>query len=60
VFAAPVCAPESAARLKNVADGVVCLECPPAFQAVGLWYRDFTPTSDAEVQRLLSSSRHGR
>jgi predicted phosphoribosyltransferase len=26
---------------------------PEPFVAVGLWYRDFTPTSDNEVRALL-------
>jgi predicted phosphoribosyltransferase len=53
VFAAPVCAPETVARLRSEADDVVCVTCPPDFQAVGLWYRDFSPTSDAEVLSCL-------
>jgi predicted phosphoribosyltransferase len=53
VFAAPVCAPETVIRLRKEADAVVCLTCPPDFQAVGLWYRDFSPTSDAEVLSCL-------
>lgn len=53
IFAAPVCAPETAARLRREADEVVCVSCPEDFQAVGLWYRDFRPTEDAEVLRCL-------
>lgn len=57
VFAAPVCSREGAEALRRLADEVVCLECPPDFQAVGLWYRDFSPTSDAEVVECLRSAR---
>jgi predicted phosphoribosyltransferase len=53
VLAAPVCAPETAERLKGVADEVVCLYAPPDFGAVGAWYDDFGQTSDAEVLDLL-------
>lgn len=53
VFAAPVCSPEGAEALRRVADDVVCLECPPDFGAVGIWYDDFRPTTDAEVVECL-------
>jgi putative phosphoribosyl transferase len=53
IFAAPVCSRDGADALRRVADDVVCLECPEDFQAVGLWYQDFSPTSDAEVLKCL-------
>ena len=57
VFAAPVCSPEGATTLAEVADEVVCLARPVEFRAVGLWYTDFTPTTDAEVIACLHDSR---
>ena len=45
-------------RTERVADDVVCLRTPEPFQAVGLWYSDFTQTTDDEVQHLLA--RGGR
>ena len=60
VFAAPVCAPEGADLLRTVADDVVCVECPPDFRAVGLWYRNFAPVSDAEVVDRLEAALPGR
>jgi len=53
IAAAPVGAPESTARLRNVADDVICLQTPDPFSAVGLWYEDFSQTSDEEVRQLL-------
>jgi predicted phosphoribosyltransferase len=53
VFAAPVCSPDGAAALRNVADAVECLECPADMRAVGFWYRDFSATTDAEVMGCL-------
>lgn len=53
IFAAPVCSSEGAARLREHADEVVCLECPARMQAVGQWYQDFAPTSDDEVLDCL-------
>jgi putative phosphoribosyl transferase len=37
----------------------VCLEVPEPFFAVGEWYRDFSPTSDAEVGALLQRAARG-
>jgi putative phosphoribosyl transferase len=53
ILAAPTCAPETAARLRMVADQVVCVITPTRFHAVGLWYDDFGQTSDEEVLELL-------
>ena len=54
VVAAPVGAPDTCARLRRVAERVVCLETPEPFAAVGAWYEDFGQTSDEEVARLLA------
>jgi putative phosphoribosyl transferase len=53
VLAVPVCAPDTARRLAAIAAKVVCLAAPAEFYAVGLWYEDFSQTSDAEVLDLL-------
>jgi putative phosphoribosyl transferase len=53
ILAVPVAAPQSIAALRPHADGVVCVEEPADLWAVGLWYRDFSPTSDPEVAELL-------
>jgi predicted phosphoribosyltransferase len=60
VFAAPVCSSDGAQMLRTVADEVVCAECPPDFRAVGLWYRNFAPVSDAEVMDCLEAALPGR
>jgi len=54
VVAVPVGARESVDRLRRTADEVVCAEMPDPFDAVGLWYQDFRPTTDEEVIDLLS------
>jgi len=56
VVAVPVGARETCERLRKIADDVVCLHTPEPFQAVGLWYDDFTQTDDEEVRRLLAAS----
>lgn len=53
VLAIPVCAADSAARLRQVADDVVCVEAPKRFGSVGQWYADFTQTTDDTVMQLL-------
>ena len=54
MFAAPVCAADSAAALRAETDAVICVRAPAGFQAVGRWYADFGQLSDAEVERLLT------
>ena len=56
VVAVPVGSSRTCAELSGGpagADGVVCVDTPDPFHAVGQAYRDFRPTSDAEVRRLL-------
>ena len=53
VVAVPVGAPSTCSDRAREADEVGCLRTPDPFVAVGLWYRDFTPTSDRDVQLLL-------
>ena len=55
IAAAPVAARSTVERLSRVADQVVCVAMPEPFNAVGLWYEDFSPTTDEEVTRLLSA-----
>jgi putative phosphoribosyl transferase len=53
IVAVPVGAVSTCADLAREADEVVCVRTPEPFVAVGLWYRDFTPTTDHEVRALL-------
>lgn len=54
VVAAPVGAWETCQALREVADEVVCPFTPEPFRAVGLWYADFSQTTDKEVRQFLS------
>ncbi|MGO9319540.1 MAG: phosphoribosyltransferase family protein [Solirubrobacteraceae bacterium] len=54
ILAVPVAAPESVEALREEADEIVCVEVPEDLWAVGLWYEDFTPTTDGEVAALLA------
>lgn len=60
IFAAPVCARESAELLRNIADAVVCLEEIEDIVAIGSWYEDFTQTPDEEVIRCLEDANRPR
>ena len=53
VVAVPVGAPETCEQFADVADDTVCARTPEPFSAVGLWYLDFSETTDQEVRELL-------
>lgn len=53
VVAVPVAARETCEALEALVDAVVCVATPEPFYAVGLWYEDFSQTSDDEVRELL-------
>jgi predicted phosphoribosyltransferase len=50
VVTVPTAAPETCDALRANADEVVCAVTPDPFYAVGLWYEDFSQTSDEEVR----------
>jgi putative phosphoribosyl transferase len=58
IVAVPVGAPSTCAEFADVTDETICARTPEPFSAVGLWYRDFSQTSDDEVHELLE--RHAR
>ena len=60
VVAVPVGAPATCRALRTVADEVVCAFTPEPFGAVGLWYVDFSQTTDEEVRQLLGVSAPDR
>jgi predicted phosphoribosyltransferase len=56
VVAVPTASPEACEALKQEADEVICAVTPQPFHAVGLWYEEFTQTTDEEVRELLARS----
>jgi putative phosphoribosyl transferase len=56
IIAVPVASSETCDALASEVDRVVCAATPEPFRAVGLWYQDFSPTTDEEVQRILAST----
>jgi putative phosphoribosyl transferase len=53
VVAVPVAAPETCAEMREEVDELVCARTPEPFRAVGLWYHNFSQTTDEEVRELL-------
>jgi erythromycin esterase-like protein/predicted phosphoribosyltransferase len=54
VVAVPTASPDTCEALKSEADEVICGITPTPFHGVGLWYEDFSQTSDEEVTDLLN------
>jgi putative phosphoribosyl transferase len=53
VVAVPVSSPETCDEFRSEVDEIICAVTPQHFQGVGLWYEDFSQTSDEEVRDLL-------
>lgn len=60
VVAVPVAARSTCDELAGEVDDMVCAATPEPLHAVGLWYRDFSQTSDEEVIELLGRAAHER
>ena len=58
IVAVPVAAPQTCEEFRNEGVDIVCLRTPEPFQAVGLWYEDFSQTTDEEVHELLQQPAH--
>jgi predicted phosphoribosyltransferase len=56
IVAVPVAGRDVCEELRAVADRTVCVFTPEPFRAVGLWYDDFSQTSDEEVRCLLADA----
>jgi len=56
VVAVPVAAPEVCQALRADVDDVICAATPDPFDAVSLWYEDFSQTSDEDVRTLLEET----
>lgn len=60
VIAVPVSAPETCEELRREVDEIVCAATPQPFRGVGLWYEDFSQTTDGEVRELLQRANPKR
>ena len=57
VIAVPTASPETCREFEAEVDDLVCAVTPQPFGGVGLWYDDFSQTSDAVVHDLLARAR---
>jgi predicted phosphoribosyltransferase len=53
VVAVPVAPPETCEAFRREVDEIVCAVTPEPFYGVGMWYDDFSQTTDEEVRALL-------
>ena len=60
VVAVPVSASKTCDEFRGEVDEIVCAVTPEPFQGVGLWYHDFSQTTDEEVRELLERARQKR
>jgi len=56
VAAVPVGAADTCDEFRSEVDEIICGVEPERFYAVGIWYEDFSQTTDEEVQQLLSEA----
>jgi putative phosphoribosyl transferase len=56
VLAVPVAPKATVLALQDECDDLFAVGSPVSFSAVGEWYEDFSPTSDAEVVELLRNA----
>jgi predicted phosphoribosyltransferase len=60
VVAVPTASPQTCTELQREVDEVICAATPEPFYAVGIWYEDFTQTSDDDVRALLLAAEQWR
>jgi len=58
--AVPVAAAAVCKQLLPGIDSIVCAATPEPFQAVGIWYEDFSQTTDEEVRQLIKRAARQR
>jgi putative phosphoribosyl transferase len=56
IVAVPVGAPSTCDELAREVDEIVCILKPEIFEAIGLWYDDFSQTTDGEVRAYLDAA----
>jgi predicted phosphoribosyltransferase len=56
VVAVPTAAPETCESFETEVDEIICASTPEPFYGVGLWYQDFSQTTDQEVRQYLAEA----
>jgi len=57
IVAVPVSAPQTCDEYRIGVDEIICAVTPEPFLGVGMWYLDFSQTTDEEVRNLLERAR---
>lgn len=60
IVGVPVASPEACSEFQPEVDEIICAVTPEPFHAVGVWYDDFTQTTDEEVHQLLELAARQR
>jgi len=58
VVAVPVSASQTCDEYRMGVDEIICAETPEPFNGVGMWYRDFSQTTDEEVCEYLRKAEN--
>src|SRR5439155_7458494 len=56
VVAVPVSAPQTCNEYRMGVDEIICAKTPEPFFGVGMWYSEFSQTTDEEVRKLLAGA----
>ena len=56
VVAVPVSAPQTCNEYRMGVDEIICAKTPDPFLGVGMWYSEFSQTTDEEVRELLAKA----
>jgi predicted phosphoribosyltransferase len=60
VVAVPTASAETCELFERIVEEIVCAITPEPFWSVGMWYQDFSQTSDDEVRALLAAAEELR
>jgi len=60
VVAVPIASAATCEEFRDEVDQVVCAQTPEPFHAVGLWYENFSQTTDDEVRELVAQAARER
>lgn len=60
IVAVPVAARQTCDEFRKEVDNVICAATPHPFGAVGIWYEDFSQTTDEDVRKLLEDAAYER
>jgi putative phosphoribosyl transferase len=56
IIAVPISSPDTCDEFRAEVDTIICAVTPAPFYGVGMWYQDFSQTTDDEVCELLKKS----